>query len=61
MLLVLSSDVRFEVRERLKKNKELFLQLFFQDAAGALGFLGIPVRASKYAYKVYNGPELLSE
>ena len=42
--------MRFEVRERLKKNKELFLQLFFQDAAGALGFLGIPVRASKYAY-----------
>ena len=58
LLLALSSNVRFEVeREGWKKTKTV-LQLFFQDAAGALGVLGIPVGAS-YAYKVYNGPELL--
>ena len=50
-LLVFASNVRVEgERERAEKQR-LFFTVFLQEAAGALGVLGLPGRASKYAYK----------
>ena len=59
--MALSSDVRVEGERGWKKNKDCYYSFFFQNAAGALGVLGIPVRASEKQYKVCNGHLLSRE